>query len=326
MYISTERRRVGCPTVTIVMYHYVRDLQRSRYPEIKGLDVNKFRGQLLYIRQHYQVITVSDLMDAFRVVDGAWPLPPNALLLTFDDGLADHYDTVFPILDEYKLQGCFFVPVLPVWQQIVLDVHKIHFILAAIEDKARTVGAILDKVDHLRKEYELESKDAYLAKYAVPSRFDSAEVIFIKRMLQVGLPAPVRSQLTQELFSSFVTSDEASFSAELYMNEAQLRCMMRNGMYIGAHGYSHSWMTELAPEAQKDELDRTVSFLKDVGSDVSRWVFSYPFGNSNDSLRRLSAERGCVIGFTTEVSRATPATDPMLCPRIDTNDLPVSLD
>ena len=39
------------PTVTIVMYHYVRDLERTRYPEIKGLDAKKFRGQLMHIRR-----------------------------------------------------------------------------------------------------------------------------------------------------------------------------------------------------------------------------------------------------------------------------------
>jgi hypothetical protein len=30
----------------IVMYHYVRDLKNSRYPQIKGLDINCFEEQL----------------------------------------------------------------------------------------------------------------------------------------------------------------------------------------------------------------------------------------------------------------------------------------
>ncbi|MGV8982708.1 hypothetical protein [Clostridium sp.] len=32
--------------VSIVMYHYVRDLKNSRYPEIKGLDYNLFKNQI----------------------------------------------------------------------------------------------------------------------------------------------------------------------------------------------------------------------------------------------------------------------------------------
>ena len=32
--------------LNIVMYHYVRDLQNSRYPAIKGLDYNLFKKQI----------------------------------------------------------------------------------------------------------------------------------------------------------------------------------------------------------------------------------------------------------------------------------------
>ena len=32
--------------LTIVMYHYVRDLKNSRYPDIKGLDVSLFKEQI----------------------------------------------------------------------------------------------------------------------------------------------------------------------------------------------------------------------------------------------------------------------------------------
>ena len=35
--------------VTIVMYHYVRDLERSRFPAIKGLSLDRFWRQLRYI-------------------------------------------------------------------------------------------------------------------------------------------------------------------------------------------------------------------------------------------------------------------------------------
>ena len=36
--------------LTIVMYHYVRDLNNSRYPDIKGLDINLFKEQINYMR------------------------------------------------------------------------------------------------------------------------------------------------------------------------------------------------------------------------------------------------------------------------------------
>jgi len=32
--------------LTIVMYHYVRELKHSRYPEIKGLAIDDFKEQI----------------------------------------------------------------------------------------------------------------------------------------------------------------------------------------------------------------------------------------------------------------------------------------
>ena len=34
--------------VTIIMYHYVRDLKHNRYPDIKGLDVKLFKEQIVF--------------------------------------------------------------------------------------------------------------------------------------------------------------------------------------------------------------------------------------------------------------------------------------
>src|SRR5690554_711940 len=115
--------------LTIVAYHYVRDLARSRFPALRGLPVERFREQLGYFRQHYNLIRGDDLLAA--VAEGA-PLPPRALLLTFDDGYADHFTHVWPILDDLGLSGCFFPPARPLLEATVLDVNKLHFVLASV--------------------------------------------------------------------------------------------------------------------------------------------------------------------------------------------------
>ena len=93
--------------LTIVMYHYVRDLRHSRYPEIKGLSRDEFAEQVQYIKRHYNVVSGQELMNAIAEDS---PLPPRPLLLTFDDGYIDHFTEVFPVLDRANLPGCFFPP------------------------------------------------------------------------------------------------------------------------------------------------------------------------------------------------------------------------
>ena len=110
------------------MYHYVRDLNNSRYPEIKGCDVSSFKEQVGYIKKHYNPVTVEEVIDVYY---NGGKLPDHAILLTFDDAYADHFTHAFPILEHEHIQGVFFPPVKAVTEHTVLDVNKIHFLLAS---------------------------------------------------------------------------------------------------------------------------------------------------------------------------------------------------
>jgi peptidoglycan/xylan/chitin deacetylase (PgdA/CDA1 family) len=311
-------------TVTIVMYHYVRDLSLSRYPGIKGLDYSLFREQLAYIARYYAVITAQDLIAAVQQNSetGTWDLPDNALLLTFDDGYADHYLNVFPLLDEAGVQGSFFPSAKAICERKVLGVNKIHFILSCSKDKQLVLDDIFRAIEEHRDECDLLGQESYYSRLAHPSRHDPAEVMFIKRVLQVGLPLTLREQITDELFRKYVSADEASFAAELYLSLDQIRCMARQGMYIGSHAYSHSWLDQLSQEEQEEEIDRSLDFLATVGADISAWIMCYPHGASNEALHGVLRSRGCKVGLTTQVGVATSALNPFLFPRLDTNDLP----
>lgn len=50
--------------LNIVMYHYTRDLAHSRYPQIKGLDINLFRQQIEFLKSHFSVITMEEAIFA----------------------------------------------------------------------------------------------------------------------------------------------------------------------------------------------------------------------------------------------------------------------
>jgi hypothetical protein len=164
------------------MYHFVRDLEHSRYPGIKGLSLNAFREQIEYIRSHYNLVKMEDVIEV--IDDQKKELPPRALLLTFDDGYIDHFINVFPILDEMKVQGSFFPPAKPIVEDRVLDVNKIHFVLASLQDPSSVTAFIFSKLDEHRDQYSLEDKSHYYSKLSEPSRYDSGDVTFIKKILQ----------------------------------------------------------------------------------------------------------------------------------------------
>ncbi len=102
--------------VHIIMYHYVRDLGNSRYPNIKGLDYGLFKEQIAFLKEHFTVVTMEDVIEACNSENGT--LPENAVLLTFDDGYIDNFTAVFPVLKEHNvLHRRSFAAALLLWKR-----------------------------------------------------------------------------------------------------------------------------------------------------------------------------------------------------------------
>lgn len=310
--------------LTVVMYHYVRDLKNSRYPEIKGLDLDDFKGQIDHLKKNYNFVTIEDVISAYNAKAA---LPPKSVLLTFDDAYVDHFTNVFPILHNEGIQGAFYPPVKAITENIVLDVNKIHFTLASVKNINLLVEDIKILLNEYREEYKLESFDYYFAKLGIANRFDPKEVIFVKRLLQVELEESLRQKISNILFAKYVSADERAFSRELYMNDDQIKCMATSGMHIGSHGYDHYWLGSLSPEKQRFEIEESIKFIQRIGGNIDTWTISYPYGNYNMDTIRLLQEYKCQLGFTTIVDRATidiekNSTKRFEIPRLDTNDLP----
>ena len=316
---------VKIPTpLTIITYHYVRDLPRTRYPQIKGLLTERFQGQLDYVAKHYTVCSLGQVVAAMH---GSEELPSHACLLTFDDGFIDHFVTVFPVLKERGMVGSFYPPAKAVEEHAVLDVHKIHFILASLHDPRRVTQDIFEIVGRHREKYEIPEDEELYRAYATQGRFDPPEIVFIKRTLQRGLPEEVRSDAVDALFTRYVSEDEEAFARELYMDLSQLRGMARHGMEIGGHGYKHVWLETLSADKQEEEIRRTIGFLSRIyDSEPEDWAMSYPSGSHNETTKELLRQARCALGITVRVDLVYDLSSPLELNRLDTNDLPCSGD
>jgi peptidoglycan/xylan/chitin deacetylase (PgdA/CDA1 family) len=308
--------------LTIVMYHYVRDLARSRYPAIKGRTIDEFKAQLDWIARHHHVVTAEQVIAASK---GDAALPDNAAWLTFDDGYVDHYANVFPLLDARGWQGSFFVPARPVLEGRLLDVNKIHFILAAQPDADLLVEELRLAVEVARGSgHELRAWDDYVADYMGECHLDTPQVLFVKLMLQKGLPEGVRNDICDTLFRRFVSADEVAFAAELYCSPAQLSTMIGAGQHIGSHGYAHEWYSSLPRAGQENDVARSLGFLRAIGATDHDWVMCYPYGGYNADTLDVVASAGCAIGVTTRSATVDVGVDaPLEYARRDTIELPL---
>ncbi|MDR3258501.1 MAG: polysaccharide deacetylase family protein, partial [Fusobacteriaceae bacterium] len=306
--------------LTIIMYHYVRNLKDSRFPEIKGLDISLFEEQIKYLIKHYNIVSIDQVIEN---LDNKKCLPNNPVILTFDDGYKDHYTYVFPILIKYNIKGCFYIPAKCFKEKKVLDVNKIHFILASEEDKRKIIKDIFELLDKNREKYFLEQNTYYYKKLAIKSRFDTEDVIFIKRILQVELIEELRSNIIDYLFKKYVTNDETAFWEELYLTKDQIQCMQKLGMHIGSHSYDHIWLGSVDGNIQDREIQNSLKFMKEIGIKTDNWTMCYPYGSYNEATIEILKENKCKLALTTEVKIANLTEgNRYILPRFDTNDIP----
>lgn len=320
---------MGPSPLTVVMYHYVRPIAGSAWPRIRGLELSLFRAQLAYFARHYVPVTVAEVIEASR---GGQPLPAAALLLTFDDGFAEHHRYVTPLLVEYGMQGAFYPPSGAVLARAPLDVHKVHHILASADDVRPLVRSLERRIESARAAdvpgaEQLESLDDYRARWAIANRWDPAEVIYLKRLLQTALPAPLRTPLCDALFEEAVGMEPELFAESLYVSVEDLREMVAAGMHVGSHGHSHGWLNRMSAGQQRTDLERSLALLDAVGQRRD-WTHCYPYGGYDASTLAILRELGCALAFTCELAlapstaRRAGAAPWLEIPRLDTNDLP----
>jgi biofilm PGA synthesis lipoprotein PgaB len=83
----------------VLCYHEIRDDARQR-PDAYTLETGKLALQFEWLRSAgYQVVSLDQVIAARS---GGAPLPPRAVLITFDDGLESVYTRALPLLEAFR--------------------------------------------------------------------------------------------------------------------------------------------------------------------------------------------------------------------------------
>lgn len=303
--------------LTAVAYHYVRDLPRTRFPRIKGMVTDAFRRQVALLGERYEMAT---LESALTFLAGKYQPARDLCLLTFDDGLKDHYSDALSVLAERRIQGLFFVPTACL-EGRVASVHKSHFLMAALDFKEYQ-QAFLSRLAELSPE---TSTEVNLIEARLAYRWDAPEVAAFKYLLNFGLPEALRVRILDALFVEYL-GEETEFARQLYLSWDEAREMQTAGMLIGGHSHNHVALALMNDDCQRADLETCAELLHSRLNPQPLWPFTYPYGQSKtfnsltvQSLRDL----GFACSFTTELGTNGVNQDPFSIRRIDTNDVVV---
>jgi hypothetical protein len=131
-------------------------------------------------------------------------LPPESCYVAFDDGFNDHFKYVLPELlsRSGNIQGSFFPPAGAVMKREMLDEHALHFILESTTDYVVLVNEI--NTTYLAPVGSITSIQQLKNTWAIKSKYDAAEVMHIKNMLQHALSLDIRSKIVTSLSKKYL--------------------------------------------------------------------------------------------------------------------------
>jgi peptidoglycan/xylan/chitin deacetylase (PgdA/CDA1 family) len=298
--------------LNIVMYHYVRDLPRTKYPQIKGMLLDDFREQVRDLSEQFEMPSVETCISYLR---GEYHPKRELCLLTFDDGLKEHYREATPILQEYGIPGVFHLITACTEEKAVVPVHMNHFLMASLDfdtyqaELTNYIGASPDI-------------DAALARKTYP--WDTAEVAAFKYFFNFVVSPEVRDSAVKVLFEKYIGSEQ-DFAEELYVNWDEARKMQKAGMTLGGHTHTHRPLSSLSTDELNADLERCTSLLRKELHPQDLWPFCYPYGKSQSYtpetvavLKRLKYD----CAFTTECAVNLPGMDVFSISRVDCKKAP----
>src|SRR5581483_8361720 len=265
----------------LVMYHYVRDPLPSQ-PGIAAIGLADFEGQVGHLLRHYEPLEPDGLLAAVR--EGG-PVP-DGFVLTFDDGVRDHYDNAAPVLDEHGIHGIFAPIGLPYLHGHIPFVQKNQLVRGRLGEDG-VADAYVAAAEEVAPEVVAIVESAPIGDY----RRGSEKYLRFKYASNRLIPREVSERIMNRLFAEHVTDEEAVFIEELYMTTGEIVDLRRRGHTIAGHSITHPSLPQLDEADQAREVGATKGWLELLLGEPLRF-WNYPYGDHDERSERVCERLG----------------------------------
>jgi hypothetical protein len=210
-------------------------------------------------------------------------IKPKGAILTFDDGLKDHFNFVVNVLKRRQLFGIFYVCTDPFIGK-PLVVHLTHYLLAHF-----TPNQIWVKLLTISGDLSSEIARDEIASLAYLNH-DAPELIKnIKRVVNWFGDDLVQRQLISDLFLELTGLDKQKFTSDWYLNAEDIASMSSQGFEFGSHTCSHRLLSRLEAKEIRYEIQESQLILADILSSPIK-SFCFPYGGKNSYNSRVLEE------------------------------------
>ncbi len=278
-------------------YHYLRGPKETDpFPKILGTQVDVFREHLDMLTKKYQILSLEDVFAFFKgesvISDGRY-----GLLITFDDGLSDHY-TGAKILYEYGIKGTFFIPTTILEDGLPANPNIIHYTLAEFG-----IAKFLEVMEQALSDLDIENSVRKIT--FDKNRDNSWETIAeIKTVFKYALGYNESRAVLLYIYKNLFGKRHKNAMNIIHLDKSQISEMISMGHSIGSHTRSH--ISVAATELSKNDFEKEIvdpKFYLEETFNTPVKAFSYPFGGKSDCLSSaalLKKTRIYDMAFTVE--------------------------
>jgi peptidoglycan/xylan/chitin deacetylase (PgdA/CDA1 family) len=252
------------PWLTVVSYHRIGarggdGVGRDFDPGVVDASIEEFDRHMAFMRRHFNVIGIDDLCAGLA----GGRLPPNAALVTFDDGYLACHDTALPILRRHRLRAVFFIATRFVSERRMFWWDRV----------GRAV----------RRSKQSSIRIDYPEPLELPLGDEAEHDTALRRLLKVIKRRPgldidrYLANLEQAADMPLPLDEERATADRLIMTWDHVRALADAGMDIGSHTRTHRVLQTLPAPELDDELRGSRLELE---QQVSRPIRSlaYPVG------------------------------------------------
>ena len=277
----------------ILTYH-----RFSRGEDASKVSASDFESHLQYLSLHNTVLSLAEAVESLK---NGTSLPPNATVITIDDGYGDAYEIAFPKLKKYGFPATVYAITDFVDQKIWLWTDLMRYVMAKTGDSEVSFdfgsgdivrATLIDDAKRLETANRINER---LKK--MPNEQKDAKIVVIARQLNVELPS--------------VPPPE--FAA---MTWDQARELDADGVRIESHTVTHPILTNVNQAELDFELRTAKARLEEqLGRSVEH--FCYPNGSLNENVRQAAEAAGYASAVTTAYGFNDGGNDKLLLNRID---------
>ena len=219
----------------------------SQLYRVQGIP--EFESTLDFLLKDYKPASTDDVL---KLATSRGKGKGNLFYPSFDDGLAECYDVIAPLLKKKGIQAAFFINPLFVDNKTLFHRHKASLILNSIQQKSSS--GLKKAKELLQQRFNNQDLDEFLH-----------HTVYTDHWLLDRI-----AEIFDIDFDHFMAHEKP------YMSLGQIKKLQQDGFLIGAHGMDHREFFLSSEEEIMEQISASMEFLvEQVNPPIKTFAFPY---------------------------------------------------